>query len=149
MQEQNSFIKSELQQKQIIIEKTLDIKKNQIKNNCFGNEINQSDIGQDDTNSDSNNNTRKKIAVIGNSMENFLRSDEISSVNNAVNVIKHPRSTMDDMVDYVRPVTRKKPNVTIMCVGTNDLTNGVNTISKVRKIFHLNDLNQDYLDIIS
>ena len=83
---------------------------------------------------DSNNNTRKKITVIGDSMVKFLRSDEMSSVNNAVNVMKHPGSSTDDMVDCVRPVTRKKLDVLIMHVGTNDLTKGVNTLSKVRKI---------------
>ena len=67
-------------------------------------------------------------------MVKFLRSDEMSSVNNAVNIMKHPGSTTDDMVDYVRPVTRKEPDVIIMHVGTNDLTKGVNTMSKVRKI---------------
>ena len=86
------------------------------------------------TRNDSNNNMRKKITVIGDSMVKFLRSDEMSSVNNAVNIMKHPGSTTDDMVDYVRPVTRKKPDVIIMHVGTNDLTKGVNTMSKVRKI---------------
>ena len=40
----------------------------------------------------------------------------------------------DDMLDYVRPVTRKKPDVIIMHVGTNDFTKGVKTMSKVRKI---------------
>ena len=43
-------------------------------------------------------------------------------------------STTDDMVDYVRPVTRKEPDIIIMHFGTNDLTKGVNTMSKVRKI---------------
>ena len=86
------------------------------------------------TRNDSNNNTRKKISVIGDSVVKFLRSDEMSSVNNAVSVMKHPGSTTDDMVDYVRPVTRKTPDVIIMHAGTNDLTKGVNTISKVRKI---------------
>ena len=86
------------------------------------------------TRNDSNNNMRKKIAVIVDSMVKFLRSDEMSSVDNAVNVMKHPGSTTDDMVDYVRPVTRKKPDVIIMHVGTKDLTKGVNTMSKVRKI---------------
>ena len=159
LQEQNSFIKSELHQKQIIIEKLLDINKNRIINNCPSNGINQSDKRQGEKNSsnkvvhqfskekgnpnnehirntrnDSNNNMRKKITVIGDSMVKFLRSDEMSSVNNAVNIMKHPGSTTDDMVDYVRPVTRKKPDVIIMHVGTNDLTKGVNTMSKVRKI---------------
>ena len=67
-------------------------------------------------------------------MVKFLRSDEMSSVNNVVNVMKHPGSTVDDIVDYVRPVTRKKPDVVITHVGTNDLTRGVNTASKVRRI---------------
>ena len=67
-------------------------------------------------------------------MVKFLRSDEMSSVINAVNVMKHPGSTTDDMVDYVRPVARKKSDVIIMNVGSNDLTKGVNTMSKVSKI---------------
>ena len=159
LQEQNSFIKSELHQKQIIIEKLLDINRNGKINNCPSNGISQSDKRQGEKNSsnkvvhqfskgkgnpnnehnrntrnDSNNNMRKKITVIGDSMVKFLRSDEMSSVNNAVNIMKHPGSTTDDMVDYVRPVTRKKPDVIIMHIGTNDLTKGVNTMSKVKKI---------------
>ena len=81
------------------------------------------------TRNDSNNNMRKKIDVIGDSMVKSLRSDEMSSVNNAVNIMKHPGFTTDDTFDYVRPVTRKKPDVIIMHVGTNDLTKGLNTIS--------------------
>ena len=79
---------------------------------------------------------RKQITVIGDSVVKCLRSDEMSSVNNAVNVKKHPGSTMDDMVDYVRPVPPKKPDVIIIDVGTNDLTKGVNTMSKVRIIVY-------------
>ena len=67
-------------------------------------------------------------------MVKFLRSDEMSSVNNAVSVMKHPGSTIDDMADYVSLVTRKKHDVLIMHVGTNDLIKRVNTMSKVRKI---------------
>ena len=103
LQEQNSFIKPELHQKQIIIEKPLDINQNQIKNNCCSNGINESDkrhgernssnkvahqssIGKGNlsnehirnTRNDGSNNTRKKITVIGDSMVKFLRSDETS-----------------------------------------------------------------------
>ena len=67
----------------------------------------------------------RNISIFG----HFSRS--VSSVNNAVNVMKHPGSTTDDLVDYVRPVTRKKPDVIIRHVGTNDSTQGVNTMSKV------------------
>ena len=67
-------------------------------------------------------------------MVKFLRANEMSSVNNAINVMKHSGYTTDTMVDYVRLVTRKKPDVIIMHVGMNGLIKGVNTMSKVRKI---------------
>ena len=35
LQEQNSFIKTGLQQNQIVIEKLLELKKNRLQNNCF------------------------------------------------------------------------------------------------------------------
>ena len=63
------------------------------------------------THNDSNNNMGKKIIVISDSMVKFLRSDQMSPVNNAVNIMKHPAFTTDGMVDYARPVTRKKPDV--------------------------------------
>ena len=139
-----------MHQNQIILEKILD--------NCPSNGINQSDKRQGETNSsnkvfhqhskgkrnsnnehirntrnNSNNNTRKKVTLIGDSMVKLLRSDEMSSVNNVVNNMNYSGSTTDDMADYVRPAIRKKL-VEIMHVGTNDLTKGVNTMSKARKI---------------
>ena len=94
-----------------------------MKNNCTSNGINKNDKRQGEKNSsnkvvhqsktnpnnehtkntrnDSNKNMRKKITVIGDSMGKFLRSDKMSSVNYAVNVMKHPGCTTDDMVDYV------------------------------------------------
>ena len=143
----------------MIIEKLLDINKNRIINNYPSNGINQSVKRQREKNSsnkviyqfskgkgnpnnehirntrnDSNNNMRKKITVTGDSMVKFLRSDEMSSVNNVVNIMKHPGYTTDDMVDCVRAVTREKLDDIIMHVGTNDLTKGANTMFKVRKI---------------
>ena len=97
LREQNSFIKSELQQEQIIIEKLLDINKIQVKNNCPSNRINRCDKRQVETKNsnkvvyqsskvkgnpenkhirntrnDSNSNTRKKITVINGSIVKFL-----------------------------------------------------------------------------
>ena len=77
------------------------------------------------TRNDRNNNTRKKITVIRDSMLKFLRSNEKSSVNNVVNVMKHPY-TKNTMVDYVRPVIWKKPDVISIHAGVNDLTKGAN-----------------------
>ena len=74
------------------------------------------------TRNDSNYNAKKKVTVMGDSVMNFLWSDEMFTVNNAVNVMKHPRSTTDDMVDFEDPITRKKSYVIIMQFGTNHLT---------------------------
>ena len=38
------------------------------------------------------------------------------------------------MVDYVRTLTRKKPDFIMIHVSTNDLTEGVNTMSKLSAI---------------
>ena len=86
------------------------------------------------TSNDSNKNTRKKIYVIRDSMVKFLGSDEMSSVNNAVNVLKYPGYTTDAMVDYGRPVTRKKPDDISIHVGMNDLNKAINTMPKVMKV---------------
>ena len=53
-----------------------------------------------------------------------------------IRIIRHPGATMIDIVDYVKPVGRKKPDCLIIHAGTNDLTNkeGVNTIENLRMI---------------
>ena len=84
LQEQNSFIKSELQEKQIIIEKLLDINKNhkKIKNNCPSNGINQSDKRQGETNS-SNKVVHQSSKAIGKPNNEHIRNTRNDSNNNA------------------------------------------------------------------
>ena len=38
------------------------------------------------------------------------------------------------MLDYIKPIARRKPDALMIHTGTNDLTNGVNTMKKVRKL---------------
>ena len=57
--------------------------------------------------------------------------------------MKHPRSTTDDMVDYVRPVTRKKPDVINMHVGTNDLT-----VSAIQEVDSTRNIQLDFSSIV-
>ena len=121
---------------------SMKVTKGEVKKSSSNKVVHQSSKGKGNPNNehirntrnDSNNDTRNKITVIGDSMVKFLQPDEMSSVNTAVNVMKHPGSTTDCMVDYVRPVTRKKSDVIIRNIGTNDLTKAVNTMSKVRKV---------------
>ena len=43
-------------------------------------------------------------------------------------------ATTEDMLDYFKPMVRKKPDTVIIHTGTNDLTNGVKTMNKVKKL---------------
>ena len=38
------------------------------------------------------------------------------------------------MLDYIKPIARRKPDTFIIHTGTNDLTNGVDAMKKVRKL---------------
>ena len=72
--------------------------------------------------------------IVGNSLVKYLRREELTSKKNNVKVITHDGSTTEDMLDYIKPIARRKPDTLIIHTGTNDLTNGVNTMKKVRKL---------------
>ena len=76
----------------------------------------------------------KKIIIIGDSMLRYQRPKLFTKNNNFVNVILHPGTRTEDIVDFIKPVIRKKPDAVIIHAGTNDLTNGTNTMNQVRKI---------------
>ena len=160
LQEQNYFIKTELQQKQIVIEKLLDLQKNRFQNNCFEstsktpdnrlsnfnkmNRLNPADGSRENPQSDAkksnhynnpnqSSNISKKVMVIGDSIVKYLRSDEFSSYDKSISIMRQPGCSSEDMVDYEKPVARKKPDTLISHVGRNDLAKGVNIIKKVRK----------------
>ena len=67
-------------------------------------------------------------------MLRYQRPNFLSKNNNLVNVIFHPGTTTEDIVDFIKPVIRKKPDAVIIHAGTNDLTNGTNAMKQVRKI---------------
>ena len=47
--------------------------------------------------------------------------------------MKHPGCSTEDMIDYIKPIARKKPDTILLHVGKNDLTKGINTMKKIRK----------------
>ena len=67
-------------------------------------------------------------------MVKYLRREELSSKKNNVKVITHLGSSTEDMLDYIKPIACRKPDTLIIHTSTNDLTNGVNTMKKVRKL---------------
>ena len=58
----------------------------------------------------------------------------MSSKKNNVKFITHLGSSTEDMLDYIKPIACRKPDTLIIHTSTNDLTNGVNTMKKVRKL---------------
>ena len=49
----------------------------------------------------------------------------------------HRGATTEDLVDHARPVLRKKPHMLVVHGGTNDLTNGVDTLKQLKAMVAL------------
>ena len=58
----------------------------------------------------SNGDSKTKIMVVGNLLVKYLRPEELSSKKNNVKVITHPGSTTEGMLDYIKPIARRKPD---------------------------------------
>ena len=141
LQQENNFLKTEINQKQKTIDKLLVL--NWLHN---GNPpVNVYDVNKklshnsekpksDNIKIKSSGDRKTKIMVAGDSLVKYLQREELSSKKNNVKVITHPGSTTEDMLDYIKPIARRKPDTLIIHTGTNDLTNGVNTMKKNRKL---------------
>ena len=51
---------------------------------------------------------QKKATVIGDSMIKFLRRENLLSKNYELKITAHSGSTTEDLIDYVKPVVRKR-----------------------------------------
>ena len=72
-------------------------------------------------NSTSKNSTSKKeIMIVGDSMIKHVNGREVSR-GDSVKIRCHSGATTNDIIDYVRPTARKKPDMTIFHTGTNDI----------------------------
>ena len=78
---------------------------------------------------------RKHVIVCGDSILNGLDGAGLSSKYHRTTVRNFPGSTSSDLLDYVKPLCRKKPHQIILHIGTNDLTNdAISTVENVRNI---------------
>ena len=77
--------------------------------------------------------SKKEIMIVGDSMIKNVNRREVSR-DDPVKIRCHLGVTTDDIIDYVRPTARKKPDMIIIHTGTNDIQNKVNTLQKVRKV---------------
>ena len=46
----------------------------------------------------------------------------------------HPGATSEDLIDHIKPVARRKPDTVVLHIGTNDLTNDINTPEKLQEV---------------
>ena len=74
-----------------------------------------------------------------------MNGREISR-SSSVKIRNHQGARTKDLIDYVRPTARKNPKMMVIRSGTNDLTNKVNTLQKIRKVINAvkeNDVNDE------
>ena len=72
----------------------------------------------------------KKELLIGDSMVKFVKSENLSDQNYIANIRTNPGCTIEDIADYIKPIIRRKPDIILIHIGTNDLTNSVITMKK-------------------
>ena len=77
----------------------------------------------------------KKLTIIGDSLINGILPSWFDKCENIkVKVKPFGGSTTEDMLDHVRPILKRKPDMLIFHVGTNDLTNKIDTIENLEKL---------------
>ena len=57
------------------------------------------------------------MSVIGNSMIKYLRRDDLSSQDKDIKIVTHPGSTTNEMLDYIKRIIRRKPDVLLIHSG--------------------------------
>ena len=67
-------------------------------------------------------------------MVKFVKSENLPYENYIADIRTNPGCTTEDIADYIKPIIRRKTDIMLVHTGTNDLTNSVNTMNKVRKI---------------
>ena len=80
-------------------------------------------------------NGSNKVEIIGDSLLNGLIDDKLSR-NNSIKTRKYSGCTTNDLKHHVMPTIEKKPKIIICHVGTNDITNNVDTISNYQVIIN-------------
>ena len=76
---------------------------------------------------------KKNICIVGDSMLKNITGSGLSK-DHTVKIRPHPGATTVDMIDYIKPELRHKPDIVILYCGTNDITNYVNTVKKIKKL---------------
>ena len=75
----------------------------------------------------------KNVNVIGDS--SMIKCCEgLSSQDKDIKIVTHPGSMNNDMLDYIKPIIKRKPDVLLMHSSHNDITNNISMVKKVRDL---------------
>ena len=77
---------------------------------------------------------KKKILLTGDSMVNGI-SEKGFSVYHKVKTVNFPGGTSEKILEKLDVIIKEKPDYIIVHVRTNDITNNVNLLTNVKKIF--------------
>ena len=80
-----------------------------------------------------NYNSKKRICLIGDSIINGIQEKGLSSRHNT-RIRRCPSDTTKDLVDHIKPIARKRPDLVLIHFGTNDITKSVNTEEYMQKV---------------
>ena len=79
--------------------------------------------------------SKKKIVLTGDSMVNGI-SEKGLSVNYKVKIVNFPGGTSEKILEKLDVIIKEKPDDLIVQVGINGITDNVNLLTKVKKIFN-------------
>ena len=80
---------------------------------------------------------RDQVIVCGDSLLNNIEGKGLSSKCLKANVKNFPGATSEDMIDFVKPLLKKKPKYLMLHIGTNDITSGCHTRNNLEAIRNL------------
>ena len=103
--------------------------------NAHGNTNELPDKNNHNVKRDKRNARNNKVEIIGDSMLNGLIDDKLSK-HNTIKTVKHPGWTSNDLKHEVMKTIENKPNLIIFHVGTNDITNNVDTIANYQAVIN-------------
>ena len=78
-------------------------------------------------------NSKKRILLIGDSIINGIQEKGLSSKHNT-RIRRCPCDTTKDLVDHIKPIARKWPDLVLIHFGTNDITNSIDTEEFMQKV---------------
>ena len=88
---------------------------------------------------------KKNVYIASDSMLKNITGSGLSK-DHTVKIRPHPGATTIDVIDYIKPEPRHKPDIVILHCETNYITNDMNTVKKIKKLVKQTEENDGSTD---